>query len=66
MKYKIEKKRGYDIRYEWYYVYRRHYFFFWKKLGFEATLEKAKEMIYRDKREQELRKEKPEVVGYYK
>ena len=62
MKYKIEKKMGVYTNRDWYYVYRRTWYFGWERIDYiYQTLEEAKEIIYQDKREMR----KPELVGYY-
>lgn len=62
MKYKIEKKLGVYTNNEWFYVYRRTWYFGWERIGnIEATLEGAKDLILQDKRE----RQKAELVGYY-
>lgn len=47
-----------------FFVYRKT-FLFWQRCNSEWSQKEAEEWIARDKKIRELRKKKPEVVGYY-
>ena len=64
-KYKIVKKVGFDTSLSWYYIYKKRWLFGWKRIGFEATQQKAEEVIASLKRTAEARRKKPELIGYY-
>lgn len=48
-----------------YKVYRHRFWFFWNLVDFHFSIEDAEKRILEDKKEQALKKVKPEVVGYY-
>lgn len=65
MKYKIVKdisKRSGGVLYK---VYRHRFWIFWKLVDFQFSIEAAEKRILDDKKDQALKKTKPEVVGYY-
>ena len=62
--YKITRVAGSSPTTDRYFVYRRG-LFFWKQIGSEWTQKEAEEVIAKDKKRIEIRKTKPEVVGYY-
>lgn len=65
MKYKVVKVISEHTGNTLYKIYRHRFWFFWKFIKFEFTLEDAEKCILKDKKEQSWKKTKPEVVGYY-
>jgi hypothetical protein len=63
-KYKIVKVAGLTPSTDRFFVYRKG-LIFWKLLKSEWTQKEAELVIANDKRVEEIRKKKPEVVGYY-
>jgi hypothetical protein len=63
-KYKIVKVAGLTPSTDRFFVYRKG-IIFWKLLKSEWTQKEAELVIANDKRVEEIRKKKPEVVGYY-
>jgi len=62
--YKIEKKHVFN--YTKYYIYKRWFFgLFWKKIGYEFSIEAAEKVIQVDKEITDIKKTKPEIVGWY-
>lgn len=63
-KYKIVlKTRTFSI-YQWYFVYRKH-LFWWKKIAVIGNQKEAEKFIENDKRRIENRKQKSKLIGYY-
>lgn len=62
-KYKIVKR--FYMSGEKYFVYKRYWRFFWSKVEMCWTLREAEQLIIRKKEVDEVRKKKPETVGYY-
>lgn len=63
-KYKIVKLAGLTPSTDRFFVYRKG-LIFWKLLKSEWTQKEAEQVIANDKRAEEVRKKKPEVIGYY-
>lgn len=62
--YRIVKRMGINVF--WYEVQKRWFFgLLWHKIDMDTTLEKAEKILERDKKREENKKIKPEVVGYY-
>lgn len=64
MKYKIVKKPALVAHLERFIVYRKRWFF-WTQCTSEWTQKEAEGWIAHDKSVRELRKKKPELVGFY-